>query len=133
MENITYNDEYFRNSDFVDEISSVISSSSLPTSSNPTIFHEVNGDCDNNGEDGNNNNNDDDNDDSRPIMLSKDVIQLLHMKELRIHDILQLKAKEDYRIAQINELKKQYGELRDIYQQAEYAMQMLVARETSEE
>ena len=118
MENITYNDEYFRNSDFVDEITSIASSS--PASSIVTLPH---GDGHGDGY----------GDSSHSSMLSKDVIQLLHMKELRIQDILQLKAKEDDCIVQINELKKQYGELQGIYQQAEYAMQMLVAQEMSEE
>ena len=158
MESITYNDEYFRNSDFVDEITSIVSTS-LPSSSMVTIPRDdydndndnVNdNDNDNDGDGDHNNDNDNDNDNdgddntninnndgdhNNPLstILSNDIIQLLHMKELRIHDILQLKSKEEYLIVQINELKKQYSQLQDIYQQAEYAIQVLVSQEMNEE
>ena len=55
------------------------------------------------------------------------------MKELRVHDILQLKKKEERRIRQVNELKKQFSGLQESYRHAENSVQALAMREANEE
>lgn len=114
LEGFTYNDDYFRNADFTDEITST-TSTSLPTIS----AIGIEGDLSYEG--------------TESTLLSNDVIQLLHMKELRVHDILQLKKKEERRIRQVNELKKQFSGLQESYRHAENSVQALAMREANEE
>ena len=64
---------------------------------------------------------------------STDIVQLMRMKQLRIEEILRLRQKEERRVRQLNEYKKQYATLQDHYRQAETAIQSLVARENNEE
>lgn len=48
-------------------------------------------------------------------------------------EILRLRQKEERRVRQLNEYKKQYAALQDHYRQAETAIQSLVVRENNEE
>lgn len=64
---------------------------------------------------------------------STDIVQLMRMKQLRIEEILHLRQKEERRVRQLNDYKKQYSTLQDHYRQAETAIQNLVARENNEE
>ncbi|KAK8790574.1 hypothetical protein WA171_002096 [Blastocystis sp. BT1] len=67
------------------------------------------------------------------LSQSTDIVQLMRMKQLRIEEILRLRQKEERRVRQLNEYKKQYAALQDHYRQAETAIQSLVVRENNEE
>lgn len=64
---------------------------------------------------------------------STDIVQLMRMKQIRIEEIIRLRQKEERRIRQLNEYKKQYSCLQDHYRQAETAIQGLMSCENNEE